>query len=48
MRDVGTRLGISPRTAEDHRNHIVGKLGLRTTRDVTMYALRRGLLKLDP
>jgi DNA-binding NarL/FixJ family response regulator len=48
MRDVGTRLGISPRTAEDHRNHIVGKLGLRTTRDVTLYALRRGLLKLDP
>lgn len=42
--DIGRRLGISPRTAETHRAHLMRKLGLRTRPDLVAYALGRGLL----
>lgn len=45
---VAARLGISPRTAETHRANALRKLGLRRQGDVVRYALRRGLLPLDP
>jgi len=41
---IGERLGISPRTAETHRAHVMQKLGLRTNRDLIVYAINRGLL----
>jgi two-component system, NarL family, response regulator NreC len=41
---IGARLGISPRTAETHRAHLMQKLGLRTNRDLIVYAINRGLL----
>jgi len=40
-------LGISPRTAETHRAHVMRKLGLRRVTDLVRYALRRGLLSPD-
>ena len=45
--EMATRLGISPRTVETHRAHVMRKLGLRGLTDVVRYALRRGLLPLD-
>jgi two-component system, NarL family, response regulator NreC len=41
---IGERLGISPRTAETHRAHVMQKLGLRNRADLVVYALKRGLL----
>ena len=41
---IGERLGISPRTAETHRMHVMQKLGLRTRTDLIVYAINRGLL----
>jgi DNA-binding NarL/FixJ family response regulator len=41
---IGKRLGISPRTAETHRAHMMRKLGLRTQSDLILYAVRRGFL----
>jgi two-component system, NarL family, response regulator NreC len=41
---IGERLGISPRTAETHRAHVMRKLGLQTPRDLIVYAINRGLL----
>jgi len=41
---IGERLGISPRTAETHRAHLMEKLGLRTRKDLIVYAVSRGLL----
>ena len=41
---MGERLGISPRTAQTHRAHVMEKLGLRTRRDLIVYAVKRGLL----
>ncbi len=41
---VARYLGISPRTAETHRAHVMRKLGLHSQVDVIHYALERGLL----
>jgi DNA-binding NarL/FixJ family response regulator len=44
---IGERLGISPRTAETHRAHVIKKLGLRNRTELIAYALRRGLIPAD-
>lgn len=45
---IGERLGISPRTAETHRTHVMQKLGLRTRTDLILYAIKRGLIAAQP
>jgi DNA-binding NarL/FixJ family response regulator len=45
--EIATRLGISARTAETHRTHLMGKLGLHTQVELIRYALRRGIIQLD-
>jgi two-component system, NarL family, response regulator NreC len=45
--DIATRLGISPRTVETHRTHLMRKLGLRTQGDLVRYSLQRGLVTLQ-
>jgi two-component system response regulator NreC len=45
---IGKRLGISPRTAETHRSHLMEKLGMHSRTDLVVYALRRGLVLGDP
>ena len=44
--EIGTRLGISRRTAETHRANLLRKLGLKGQQDIIRYALKRGLLEL--
>lgn len=46
-KDVAEELGISVKTVETHREHILGKLGLRGTADLVRYAIREGLTSLD-
>jgi len=41
---MGTRLGISPRTADTHRTNLMRKLDLHSQADLVRYAVRRGLL----
>jgi len=45
---IGERLRISSRTVETHRARILKKLGLRSQTDIVLYALRRGVIRLDP
>jgi two-component system, NarL family, response regulator NreC len=45
--EIGVRLGVSPRTVETHRAHVMRKLGLRNQADVIRYALRRGVLAVE-
>jgi DNA-binding NarL/FixJ family response regulator len=45
--EMAERLGISPRTAETHRAHVMRKLNLRRLADVVRLALQRGILPLD-
>lgn len=43
---IGLHLGISPRTAELHRAHVMQKLKLSSQTDVVRYALQRGLISI--
>jgi DNA-binding NarL/FixJ family response regulator len=40
---MGTRLGISPRTADTHRTNLMRKLDQHSQADLVRYAVRRGL-----
>lgn len=42
---VGTRLGISPKTVEAHRSRITSKLAIRDLPGLVKYAIRKGLIK---
>ena len=42
--EIGSRLAISPRTAETHRANLQRKLGLQGQTDLVRYAVERGLL----
>ena len=43
-KDVARALGISIKTAENHRTRILDKLGLHNAAELVLYASRRGLL----
>jgi DNA-binding NarL/FixJ family response regulator len=43
-KEIAAKLGISTKTAENHRANVLEKLGARNTADVVRYAVRRGLL----
>lgn len=45
--DIGTRLGISVRTVERHRENIMDRLNLHSRTDLVKYALRKGLIQLE-
>ena len=46
--EIGTRLSSSPRTVELHRANVMRKLGLQTPTALIRYALRHGLIPLEP
>jgi len=46
-KEVSHRLGISPKTAENHRHHLMSKLGARNASDLTRQAFRLGLVQME-
>lgn len=44
-KEVAQRLNISPKTVEFHRNAIMDQLGVRTTAELTRYALAHGIIE---
>jgi DNA-binding NarL/FixJ family response regulator len=46
-REVAERLFISPKTVENHRTNIMGKLGLHSSIELVRYAARLGLIDID-
>jgi two-component system response regulator NreC len=46
--EIAAKLCISPRTAETHRSNLMRKLSLRTQSDLIRYAIRRGVLPMEP
>lgn len=46
-KEIGLRLGISPKTVEFHRHGAVCKLRLRNRTDILRYALGSGWLSED-
>lgn len=47
LADIAASLGISPRTVETHRTHLMHKLSLKTSGDLVRYSLRRGIVTLQ-
>ena len=47
-REVGKLLGCAQKTADTHRGHILGKLGVRNAVELTHEAIRRGWLVVSP
>ncbi len=45
--EIGKRLSISPRTAEQHRGSVMRKLGLQNQREIVRYAIKKGILSVD-
>jgi len=43
-KEIGRRLGMSPRTAETHRSHVMHKLGLHSRTELIRFAIRRGIV----
>ena len=45
-KEIGSHLGISPRTVEAHRWNICQKTGTKTSIGIVKFALRAGIIKL--
>ena len=46
VKEIAAVLDISPRTVEFHKYNIVEKLGLRTTAELTQYAIKHGVVSV--
>ena len=46
-KEIGIRLGISPRTVETHKTNIFKKLGINSTVEMLQYALKNGIIKVE-
>ncbi|MGH9488621.1 MAG: response regulator [Terriglobales bacterium] len=44
-KEIADLLGISPKTAESHRSHIMEKLNVHNTAGLVRYAIRHGLIQ---
>jgi two-component system, NarL family, response regulator NreC len=47
MKEIGSLLGVSSRTADSDRANIMNKLGLRDTASLVRYAIRTGLVSSE-
>jgi DNA-binding NarL/FixJ family response regulator len=46
-KDIATRLNISPKTAQVHRDNLKQKLNLRSTAAIVRYAIQRKMIRVD-
>ncbi len=44
-KDIAQRLGISPKTAQAHRENIKNKIGVRSTAEMVRYAIKHKIVK---
>lgn len=47
VKETAYKLGVSAKTVETHRRHIMEKLQISNSSDIVKYALREGLITLD-
>jgi len=45
--EIAEQLGVSVKTIDTHRGHILKRLGLRNNADLTRFAFRHGLVALE-
>ena len=46
-KDIAHKLGISPKTAQVHRDNLKHKLGLRTTADMVRWAIKHKIIRVN-
>ncbi|MGD0288694.1 MAG: response regulator transcription factor [Candidatus Binataceae bacterium] len=46
-KDIARKLGISPKTAQAHRENLKDKLSLRTTAEMVRYAIQHKIVKIE-
>jgi DNA-binding NarL/FixJ family response regulator len=47
-KQIGHRLGISPKTVDQHIQNVYAKIGVSTRAAATLFATRQGLATLEP
>jgi DNA-binding NarL/FixJ family response regulator len=47
-REIAELLNISIKTVESHRSHLMDKLNIRNIAELTQYAIRKGLISVQP
>jgi DNA-binding NarL/FixJ family response regulator len=47
VREIAEKLFISPKTVENHKSNIMGKLDIHSTHEMIRYATRLGLIDVD-
>jgi DNA-binding NarL/FixJ family response regulator len=47
VKEIASRLGITPKTAQIHRDNLKQKLNLRTTAEMVRYAVRHKIVRVD-
>jgi DNA-binding NarL/FixJ family response regulator len=48
MKEIADLLNISKKTVEFHKRHIMEALHLKSNAGLILYALKQGLISLDP
>jgi DNA-binding NarL/FixJ family response regulator len=47
IKEIGSILHVSPKTVEFHKYRVMEQLGLRTTAELTQYAVRHGIVAMN-
>lgn len=45
-REIANRLGVSHKTVDSHRHHVLKKIGARNTADLARMAIREGFVSM--
>ena len=48
MKEIAAVLGLSEKTVEFHKHHIQGSFNLRSNADLVLFAVKHGLISIDP
>ncbi len=48
LKEIAARLDLSPKTIEFHKHHIMASFNLKTNSDVVLFAIKKGLISLEP
>ncbi len=46
--EIGEKLGVSAKTIKTHMSHLLAKIGCRNRTEAALYAIRTGLVTLEP
>lgn len=48
LKEIAARLDLSPKTIEFHKHHIMASFNLKTNSDVVLFAIKKGLISVEP